>query len=388
VPEKRYLMTPGPTPVPPQVSAALALPVVHHRTPDFREMLARLLGNLRSVCRTESDVVLTTSSGTGCMDGAVVNLCSAGDRVLVVSAGNFGERWTSITKAYGCEVETLAYAWGEVPSPDDVAGRLEELGDVHAVFLTHSETSTGVVLDLEEMAAHIRPSGAFVVVDAISSLGAVPLETDAWGLDVVVSGSQKALMCPPGLGLTAVSSQALEAAERSTSSRFYLDWTRTLGSQHEEPPTNPFTPAIPIVIALDVALKLLLAEGLETAWERHVKLGRSARAGAKAMGLELFSPDDDRSCIVTAVRVPESVDGREVIATLAKRFGITMEGGRKDLAGRIVRIAHVGYMDVFDVTAQLAALELAFAEHGAEVERGAAIPAALEAYGEPAGLRV
>ena len=191
-------------------------------------------------------------------------------------------------------------------------------------------------------------------------------------------------MCPPGLGLTAVSPRALEAAERSTSHRFYLDWARTLGSQHEEPPTNPFTPAIPIVIALE----LLLAEGVEVAWERHLKLGRAARAGAKAMGLELFSPDDDRSCIVTAVRVPEGVDGRDVIATLATRFGITMEGGRKDLTGRIVRIAHVGYMDVFDVTTQLAALELALAEHGAEVERGAAIPAALEAYGEPAGLRV
>ena len=388
MPEKRYLMTPGPTPVPPQVSAALALPVVHHRTPAFREMMERLLGNLRSVCRTESDVLLTTSSGTGCMDGAVANLCSPGDRVLVVSAGNFGERWASIANGYGCEVETLAYGWGEVPSADDVASRLEELGDVHAVFLTHSETSTGVVLDLEEMAAHIRPSGALVVVDAISSLGAVPLETDAWGIDVVVSGSQKALMCPPGLGLTAVSPRALEAAERSTSHRFYLDWARTLGSQHEEPPTNPFTPAIPIVIALDVAVELLLAEGVEVAWERHLKLGRAARAGAKAMGLELFSPDDDRSCIVTAVRVPEGVDGRDVIATLATRFGITMEGGRKDLTGRIVRIAHVGYMDVFDVTTQLAALELALAEHGAEVERGAAIPAALEAYGEPAGLRV
>ena len=351
-------------------------------------MLERLLGNLQKVCRTESEVLLVTSSGSGCMDGAVANLCSPGDRILVVSAGNFGERWISIGEAYGCAVETLEYTWGEVPRPEEVAARLSELGDVRAVFLTHSETSTGVVLDLESMAAAIRPSGAFVVVDAISSLGAVPLETDAWGLDVVVAGSQKALMCPPGLAVTAVAPHALEAAERSTSPRFYLDWGRTLAAQHESPPANPFTPAIPIVVALDVAVELVLAEGLEAAWERHRKLGRAARAGTRAMGMELFSPDDDLAAVVTAVRVPEGVDGQAVIRTLSERFGIVMEGGRKDLTGRIVRIAHVGYMDVFDVTTQLAALELALAEHSVEVERGAAVPAALEAYGEPAGIRV
>lgn len=388
MPEKRYLMTPGPTPVPPQVTAAMSLPIVHHRTPEFRELLERLLGSLREVYRTEHDVLLFTASGTAGMDAAVANTCSSGDRVLVVSAGNFGERWLDICQAYRLEVEELRYAWGEVPSPDDVAARMDELGSVHAVFLTHSETSTGVVIDLEETAARIKPSGALVVVDAISSLGAVPLETDAWGLDVVVSGSQKALMAPPGLGLSSVSPAALTAAERASTPRFYLDWKRTLAAQHETPPVNPFTPAIPVIVGLDVSVQLLLAEGLAAAFERHVKLGRAARAGVKAMGLELFSPDDDRSAIVTAVRMPEGVDGGAVIATLAERFGITMEGGRKELTGKIVRIGHVGYMDVFDVATSLAALELALAVEGADVERGAAVPAALEAYGEPAGLRV
>jgi aspartate aminotransferase-like enzyme len=388
MPEKRYLMTPGPTPVPPQVMAALSLPIVHHRTREFRQLLARLLENLSEVFRTGNDVLLYTASGTACMDGAVANLCSPGDRVLVVSAGNFGERWTKIAEAYGCDVQTLAYEWGEIPSGEDVARRLGEIGGAHAVFLTHSETSTGVVADLEELAARIRPSGALVVVDAISSLGAVPLEPDAWGIDVVVSGSQKALMCPPGLGLVSVSPRAYEAAGRATTRRFYLDWQTTRDAQREEPPVNPFTPAIPVIRGLGVAVELLLAEGLEAAFERHVKLGRAARAGVKAMGLELFSPDDDSAAVVTAARTPEGIDAGAVIGTLAERYGITMEGGRKALTGKIVRIGHVGYMDVFDVTTSLAALELALAEQGADVERGAAVPAALEAYGEPAGLRV
>lgn len=388
MPEKRYLMTPGPTPVPPQVAAALSLPMVHHRAPEFRELLRGLLANLREVFRTAADVQLYAGSGTACMDGAVANLCSPGERVLVVSAGNFGERWQAIARAYDCDLQTLDYEWGEVPSGEDVARKLEELGGAHAVFFTHSETSTGVVTDAEDIAARIRPSGALVVVDAISSLGAVPLETSAWGIDVVVSGSQKALMCPPGLGLVAVSERALAAAERSTSPRFFLDWKRTLESLRDDPPATPFTPAIPVIRGLAVAVELLLTEGLEAAFDRHVKLGRAARAGVKAMGLELFSPDDDSAAVVTAIRMPDGIDAAAVIRTLSERFGITMEGGRKALRGKIVRIGHIGYVDVFDVTTSLAALELALAEQGADIERGASVPAALEAYGEPAGLRV
>ena len=385
MPQKRYLMTPGPTPVPPAVLAAMSLPIVHHRTPGFRAMFGKLLASLQEVYRTAGDVLLFTASGTGGMDAAVSNTCSPGDRVLVVSAGNFGERWLSIAAAYGCEVQELRYSWGEVPSPDDVGAKLEEIGGAHAVFLTHSETSTGVVIDLQETAARIRPSGALVVVDAISSLGAIPCETDAWGLDVVVSGSQKALMTPPGLALASVSAAALEASTNATSPRFYFDWAATLESQHEDPPVNPFTPAIPALLGLDVAVSLLLEEGLEAVFERHIRLGRAARAGVKALGLELFSPDDDTSAVVTAVRMPAEIDAGEVIADLFTRFGITMEGGRKELTGKIVRIGHVGYVDVFDVTTQLAALELVLGEAGADIERGLAVTAALEAF---EGVRV
>jgi len=385
MPQKRYLMTPGPTPVPPAVLAAMSLPIVHHRTPAFRVMFEQLLASLQQVYRTASDVLLFTASGTGGMDSAVSNTCSPGDRVLVVSAGNFGERWLSIAGAYGCDVQELRYPWGEVPSPDDVAAKLAEIGGAHAVFLTHSETSTGVVIDLQETAARIRPAGALIVVDAISSLGAVPCDTDAWGLDVVVSGSQKALMTPPGLALASVSPAAFEASTHATSPRFYFDWATTLESQHEDPPVNPFTPAIPAVLGLDVAVSLLLEEGLEAVFERHVRLGRAARAGVKALGLELFSPDDDTSAVVTAVRMPAEIDAGDVIAELFTRFGITMEGGRKELTGKIVRIGHVGYIDVFDVTTQLAALELVLAEAGADIERGMAVTAALEAF---EGVRV
>ena len=383
MPEKRYLMTPGPTPVPPAVLAAMSVPVIHHRTPEFRAVLARLLGRLQEVYRTAGDVALFASSGTGGMEGAVANLCSPGDRVLVVSAGNFGERWASLARAYGCDLVHVRYAWGETPSADDVVSALAEAGGAKALFLVHSETSTGVVADVRQIAAAIAGSGTLTVVDAISSLGAVPLETDAWGLDVVVSGSQKALMTPPGLATTSVSSAALAAARESRSGRFYFDWARTLEAQAEEPPVNPFTPAIPLVVGLDVALALLLEEGLEAAFDRHARLGRACRAGVKALGLELFSPDEDRSAVVTAVRMPPDVDAADVIRALSRRFGITLEGGRGALVGKIVRIGHIGYMDVFDVTTALAALELVLADLGADVERGAAVSAALDAYGEP-----
>jgi serine---pyruvate transaminase len=376
VAEKRYLMTPGPTPVPPEVLAALAEPVIHHRGRDFREIYARCLARLQEVCRTEHDVLLFTNSGTGAFESAVANLTSPGDRQLVLSAGNFGERWAAMVRAYGADLVHERLEWGETPEPDDLRRALD--GDVKVVYLVHSETSTGVVADVQALTAVAKEAGALVVVDAVSSLGAVPLETDAWGIDVLVSGSQKALMCPPGLAFCSVSPQALEAAARSTSPRFVLDWERTRKAQAKL--DAPFTPAVSLVKALDVALGLLLAEGLEGAFERHVRLGRACREGAKAMGLELFSPDDDRSAVVTAIRTPDGVDSTEIVSTLRDRFGITIATGQGDLKERIFRIGHIGYFDVFDITTALAAVELAVAEAGAEIERGVAVTRALEAF--------
>src|SRR5437868_6783458 len=276
-------MTPGPTPVPPEVLAALAEPVVHHRGRDFREIYERCLARLREVYRTEHDVLLYTSSGTGAFESAVANLTSPGDRVLVVSAGSFGERWAAMTRAYGADVAHLRLDWGETPEPDDLRPALAA-GGAGVVYLVHSETSTGVVADVQALAAVAKEAGALVVVDAVSSLGAVPLETDAWGIDVVVSGSQKALMCPPGLAFDSVSDAALEQAARATSPRYVFDWERTRKAQAKL--DAPFTPAVSLVRALDVALGLLLEEGLEAAFDRHARLGRACREGAKAMGLE------------------------------------------------------------------------------------------------------
>jgi serine---pyruvate transaminase len=379
MPGKRYLMAPGPTPVPPEVLAAGAEPILHHRGPDFRELMLRCLGRLREVCRTENDVLVLTASGTGAFESAVVNLLSPGERVLVVTAGEFGERWQALAEAYGADVQTLRYEWGETPRPDDLRASLAETG-AETVFLVHSETSTGVVVDLEALARVAREAGALTVVDAVSSLGAVPLETDAWGLDVVVAGSQKALMTPPGISVVTVSPKAWGRAARATLPRFYFDWAKLRAAL--ESGSTPFTPAVSIVVALDAALGLLLEEGLENAFARHAALGRACREGAKAMGLELFSPDEERSAIVTAIVTPEGVNARELVLALRDRFGITVAGGHRELGERMFRIGHIGYYDVFDITTALAAVEELLVERGVELERGAAVARALEAYGD------
>jgi aspartate aminotransferase-like enzyme len=376
---KRYLMTPGPTPVPPEVLAAGAQPVLHHRGPDFRALMRRCLERLQAVCRTQNDVLLFTASGSAAFESAVVNLLSPGTRVLAVAAGEFGERWAKLARAYGADVEELSYAWGETPRSEDVRERVAGTG-AEVVFLVHSETSTGVVADVQALAQAAREEGALPVVDAVSSLGAVPLETDAWGLDVVVAGSQKALMTPPGLSLVTVSPAAWERAARSTNPRFYFDWARMQASL--ETGSTPFTPAVSLVASLDAALGLLLDEGLEAAFARHAALGRACREGAKAMGLELYSPDEERSAVVTAILTPPGVDAREVVLALRDRFGITVAGGHGELAARLFRIGHIGYYDVFDITTVLAAVELLLAESGADVERGVAVARALEAYRE------
>jgi serine---pyruvate transaminase len=381
MPEKRYLVTPGPTPVPPEVLAATAAPMIHHRTPEFRAILGRVFDRLRQVYRTEHGVVLFASAGTGAMESAVANLCSPGDRVLVVSQGFFGERWASIARGYRCDVDHLRYDWGDTPTADDVAARLEESGGAKVVFLTHSDTSTGVVADVRAIAERINGSDALIAVDAISSLAAVPLDTDAWGLDAVVTSSHKALMSPAGLAAVSVSPAALEAARTVTSPRFYFDWQRMLETHAKQ--DTPFSPAISLVLGLDVALDLVLEGGLEAAHERHVRLGRACRAGAKAMGLELFSPDEDRAAVVTAIRVPPEIDSSAIVLAMRDRSGVTVVGGQGELKGKIVRIGHIGYIDVHDVATALTALELALVEAGADVERGVAVSAALEAHAEP-----
>ncbi len=374
--EKRYLFTPGPTPVPPEVLAASAEPMVHHRGPDFRDIYARTLSRLKDVYRTESDVLLFTASGTGAMESAVANLTEAGQRVAVVSHGSFGERWVAICERYGLDVHAIRYEWGESPDPDEVGAAVRESG-AEIVYCQQSDTSTGVVSDVRGIREAV--GDVTLVVDAISSLGAVPLETDAWGIDVVISGSQKALMSPPGLAMASVPEHVLAKAKPPRT--FYFDWRANKKAQ--DVLDAAFTPAVSLIRSLDVALGLILDDGLEAAFERHVRLGRAARAGVKAMGLELFSPDDDGAAVVTAIRAPEGIDSDELLLHLRDRHGVTLAPGQAHLKGKIFRIGHIGWFDVFDIATALAAIELSLTELGAEIERGVAVARAFEAFETP-----
>jgi serine---pyruvate transaminase len=371
--EKRYLFTPGPTPVPPEVLAATAEPMVHHRGADFRVVYERTLGRLQDVYCTRSQVLLFAASGSGAMDSAVANLTSPGDRVAVVVAGAFAERWVKICNHYGLDVQRIDYEWGEVPDPAEIGAAVAESG-VETVFCQQSETSTGVVADVQAIKAAV--GDARLVVDAVSSLGAVPLETDAWGIDVAVSGSQKALMCPPGLAMTSVAEHLWDALPPSRS--FYFDWRATRKAQ--EAFDSAFTPPVSLIKGLDVALGLILDDGLESAFARHVRLGRATRAGLKAMGLELFSPDDDTSAVVTAARTPEGIESPALLRHLREQHGVTLAPGQGALKPSVFRIGHIGWFDIFDIASALAAVELALTELGADIERGVAVGRAFEAY--------
>jgi aspartate aminotransferase-like enzyme len=371
--EKRYLFTPGPTPVPPAVLSAGAEPIVHHRGADFREIYSSALTRLKDVFRTGSDVLLFSASGTGAMESAVANLCAPGDRVAVVSHGSFGERWIAICEQHELDVQAIRYEWGEVPDPEEIGAAVREAG-ADLVLCQQSDTSTGVVSDVRAVKEAVGE--ATLVVDAISSLGAVPLETDAWAIDVVISGSQKALMCPPGLAMASVPEHVLARAKSSRS--FYFDWHANKKAQDKL--DAAFTPAVSLIRSLDVALGLILDDGLEAAFERHVRLGRAARAGVKAMGLELFSPDDDSAAVVTAVRAPDGIDGDDLLQHLRDRHGVTLAPGQAHLKGKIFRIGHIGWFDVFDIATALAAVELSLTELGADIERGVAVARAFEAF--------
>jgi serine---pyruvate transaminase len=384
VPDKTYLITPGPTPIPPEVSAAMARPLIHHRSPDFKQLFERTLAGLGRVYATQRQVLMFAGSGTSAMESAVANMLSPGDRVLVASAGNFGERWVKIVRAYGLEPEHLSQEWGERLDPQRIASLAE---GCTAVFVTHSETSTGVVHDVRAIAEALRPTGAALVVDAVSSLGGVELATDAWGIDVVVSGSQKALMTPPGLAFTSVSERAWQLAARRGLPRFTLDWQATRDAQAGW--NTAFTPPVTLVAGLDAAIGLLIDEGFEVAWRRNRRLALAAREGAKALGLELFSPDDESSAMVTAVLMPADIDGQRVYSLLRDRYGVVLAGGHGALRGRVIRIGHMGYMNQFDIVTALTALEMALAELGHRPPTpGAGAARAVAVFGELEPARV
>jgi aspartate aminotransferase-like enzyme len=381
---KQYLMTAGPTPLPPAVSQVMAEPILYHRAPAFVEIYARVLDRLKMVFQTRNEVLLFAASGSGAMESAVANLIAPGDVAVVASAGKFGQRWAELCDAYGADTVHLETEWGERVDPAEVDRALADRGgEAKALFTTQSETSTGVLNDVRALAEVAAAHGAVSVFDAVSGLGVVDLPTDEWAVDVVVSGSQKALMCPPGLAFATVSDRALAAAAdaRARGARnYYFDWERTLKGQRKDPPDSPFTPAVTLIRALDVALQMIEQETLQGVFERHAVLGRAAREAVKAMGLELFGPEDEHANVVTVARTPEGIDGAAIPKTMRDKFGITIAGGQGHLKGKIVRIAHCGYYGAFDVLTSIAGLELALDELGHDVSFGAGTAAAQEVF--------
>lgn len=376
---KQYLMTAGPTPLPPAVSQVMAEPILYHRAPAFIEVYARVLERLPAVFGTQNDVLTFAASGSGAMESAVANLVRPGEPAVVASCGKFGERWAELCDAYGAQTTHHEAGWGNKVEPADLDRALSESG-AKVAFTTYSETSTGVLNDLAALAEAARANGAILAVDAVSALGAVPVDQDAVGVDVVVSGSQKALMCPPGLAFASVSERALEHAAAGGPGRYYFDWQRTAKGQRKDPPDSPFTPAVTIFRALDVALQMIEDEGLDQVYARHALLGRATRAAVKALDLELFGPEDESSNVVTAIKLPEAIDGAKVPKLMRDTYGITIAGGQNQLKGKIARIAHCGYFGPFDILTTLAAFEMTLRELGHEVELGSGLGAAQQVF--------
>ncbi len=384
---KQYLMAAGPTPLPPRVSQVMAEPILYHRAPAFVEVYARCLERLKGVFQTQNDVLCFASSGSGGMESAAANLIKPGDEVLVASCGKFGERFVELAETWQAKVVHHDAGWGNKVDPADLDRLLGENPGVEVVFTTFSETSTGVLNDIQPLTQVAHEHDALIVVDAISGLGAVPLPQDEWDVDVVVGGSQKALMCPPGLGFASANERALARASEGGGPRYYFDWNRTVKGQRKDPPDSPFTPAVSLFMALDVALDLIEAEGLDNVFERHRLLGRAARQAVKGLDLELFGPEDENSNVVTAIKLPESIDGAKVPKLMRDKYGITIAGGQNQLKGKIARVAHCGYYGAFDIITTFSGFEMVLSELGADVELGAGVAAAQRVFLE-AGVPV
>jgi aspartate aminotransferase-like enzyme len=378
------ILAPGPTPIPPEVLLAQGSPLVYHRGPGFGNLMRAVATRLKELYRTSSaDVLLFTSSGTGGLESAIQNCFSPGDEVLVPLAGFFADRWKRLAEAYGLVVRTVEYDWGTKVRPDDVAAALAE-HPVKAILLTQSETSTGVIQPVEELARVAKEAGALVVVDVVSSLGAVPFDFDGWGIDVAIGGSQKALSASPGIAFAAIGERAWDATATAANPRFYFDWKIYRQYAELPDPENPWTPAISVMQGLHAALELYFQDGVEAAWRRHETLSRAVKEGAKALGLDLFGEGLDDNWTVTAIRAPESADADTICSAIRRDFGCVLAPGQGPLKGKVFRIGHFGYFSELDIIRGLAALEMTLERLGHPVKRGAAVAAAETVFLEAA----
>jgi aspartate aminotransferase-like enzyme len=373
---KRYLLAPGPTPVPAEVLLAMSAPIIHHRSPDFLPVLDAAKKGLQWLYQTKNDVLILCSTGTGGMVGAVNNFFSKGDKVIVINGGKFGERWTKICQTYGLKVEEITLEWGYAVKPEIVEEKLKKDKNIKGVFVQASETSTGVYHDVKALASIVkRYENTLLIVDAISALVAHDLRTDEWGIDIMIGGSQKGLMLPPGLAFVSVSEKAWEKAENSKLPRFYFNFKKERENLAKNQ-TN-FTSPVTLIIGLNESLKMLRTEGLENAFRRHEKLSDATRRSVQALGLELYSKDSPSNA-VTAIMAPSGIDGQAVYKNLREKYGITAAGGQDRARGKIFRIAHLGYVEKFDVITAIAGIEMVLKGMGYPVKLGTGVAIAEE----------
>ncbi len=369
--EKKYLFSPGPTMLPPEVQLKMAEPIMHHREPEFEKIFSEIREGLKYLFQTKNEVLIFTSSGTGAMEGAVSNILSKGDKALVIRGGKFGERWGEICKAYGIEFIPIDVEWGRAVEPEWVEEALNSDPSIRAVYTQASETSTGVKHPIKEIAEIVKKyDDKVIVVDAITGIGVFNIPMDEWGLDVVISGSQKALMLPPGLSFVALSDKAWRFVERSDLPKYYFDFKKELKSIKKN--QSSYTPAISLFIGLRETLNMIRKEGLERVFERHERLARATREAIKALGLELFAPDSPSNA-VTAVKIPEGIDGERLKDLFFERFGITVAEGQDRAKGKIIRIAHLGYYDKLDMVMVISALEMLLKEMGYSFKLGTGV---------------
>lgn len=375
---KIYLMTPGPTPIPESVLAAMSLPIIHHRTPAFIEVFKEVQAGLKRVFQTQQDVLLLTCSGSGSMDATVTNLFRKGDKVITVNAGKFGERWTKIAKAYGLNPVEITLESGDAVEPSQLESVVRANADAKAVLFQASETSTGVKHPVEAIVRICKAAGMLSVCDAITACGVFDLPMDQWGIDVLLTGSQKAFMIPPGIAMVALSDKAWAAHAQADLPRFYFDF----GKERKGIATSQtaWTPAISVIIGLRESLRLIHEEGLQNVFKRHELLASATRAGCSALGLELLAKKAaNSSTAVTAVKVPSAIkDGKQVVKLMRDKHGVTIVGGQDELEGKIIRLSHFGYCGPFDIVTTIAALELTLNELGYKVELGRGVAAVLK----------
>ncbi len=372
--DKTYLMIPGPTPVPPSVTATMSTPIIGHRSEDFQVLHSEIIAKLQKVFQTKNEIYVLTSSGTGGMESAVANTVSPGDKVLTLVGGKFGERWSELCRAFGAEVIEENFEWGTCVDPQVVRDHLAANPDIKVVFATQNETSTGVVNDIETIGKIVAETPALLVVDGVSGVGGIEIKVDQWHVDILTTGSQKSLMLPPGLAIQSISEKAWKVIEKNKSPRYYFD---LLKARKQYPKWNTaFTPAVSLFTGLNAALDMILEEGLDNVYARHKLLRDATRAGIRALGLKLMVDDSCASPVVTSVWAPEGIEADAIRKVLRKEFGIMFAGGQAKLKNRIFRIAHMGYAGKMDIIIAISGLEMALARVGYPVELGAGVRAA------------